>query len=111
MKKNIVLFLVLICILVGGFWLIKENKKQDVNNKIEEKILVENFVRENIKTIATNEEVLGGSWYVTSIFTDEALNQGTVTYEDGHIESKATFSYDFDEKTGKVTVLKFEIQK
>jgi hypothetical protein len=73
--------------------------------------VVEKYVKDNIKTIATNKPVLGGSWYVTSIFVNYTLNEGTVTYEDGHIESKAIFQYDFDVDAKKVTILKFEVQQ
>lgn len=59
----------------------------------EEKILVEKYVRDNIKTIAPEEPVLGGSWYVTTININPSLKTGDMTYEDGHIEGKATFIY------------------
>lgn len=72
---------------------------------------VEKYVRDNIKTIATNKPVLGGSWYTTAVFINYTLNEGTVTYEDGHIESKANFTYAFDLNTKNTTITKFEVQK
>ncbi len=71
---------------------------------------VEKYVKDNIKTIATNKPVLGGSWYVTSIFVNYTLNEGTITYEDGHIQSKATFEYKFDSNTKNVTIENFKAQ-
>ena len=71
---------------------------------------VEKYVKDNIKTIATNKPVLGGSWYVTSIFVNYTLNEGTVTYEDGHIQGKATFGYNFDNNTKNVSIERFKVQ-
>lgn len=77
---------------------------------LDEIIAVEKYVKDNIKTIATNKPVLGGSWYVTSIFVNYTLDEGTVTYEDGHIQSKAIFGYSFDSNTKNIVIKKFEIQ-
>lgn len=56
-------------------------------------ILVEKYIRENIKTIAPEKPVLGGSWYVISVQVMPATKTGAITYEDGHIQGKATFAY------------------
>ena len=76
---------------------------------LDEVLAVEKYVRENIKTIATNEEVLGGSWYVVSVFVNYSINSGNVVYEDGHIQNKANFKYVFDEKTKNVSMEEFKI--
>ena len=73
-------------------------------------IAVEKYVRDNIKTIATNKPVLGGSWYITSIFINYTLNEGNITYEDGHMESKATFKYKFDPNTKNIIIENFKVQ-
>ena len=61
---------------------------------IDERVAVEKYVRENIKTIATDKPVLGGSWSVTFVHVDPTSKTGEVSYEDGHIIGKIkTFSY------------------
>lgn len=59
----------------------------------DDKTLIEKYLRENIKTLAPEEPVLGGSWYVVSVEIDTSENTGTVVYEDGHIQGKAAFHY------------------
>lgn len=58
-----------------------------------DKIIVEKYIRDNIKTIAPEKPVLGGSWYITSVSINPSLKTGTMTYEDGHIQGKASFNY------------------
>ncbi|MDE2031139.1 MAG: hypothetical protein KGI58_02675 [Patescibacteria group bacterium] len=77
---------------------------------LDEMITVEKYVRDNIKTIATDKPVLGGSWYVVSIIVNPALHRGEVTYEDGHIQSNATFEYEFNNTTKSVVINKFEVK-
>lgn len=72
-----------------------------------EKNSVESYVKDNIKTIATNNPALGGSWYVVSINVDSSLNTGTAIYEDGHIQSKASFEYEYDQNTKNITIKNF----
>lgn len=60
---------------------------------IDDRILVEQYIRSNIKTLAPAQPVLGGTWYVTSVHIDPAVKTGTMTYEDGHIAGRATFDY------------------
>ena len=76
---------------------------------LDEILAVEKYVRDNIKTIATDKPILGGSWYVVSVFVNYSMNSGTVVYEDGHIQSKAEFKYEFDEKTKTVLVKEFKV--
>jgi hypothetical protein len=78
---------------------------------MDEIVTVEKYIKDNIKTIATNKPVLGGSWYMTSVFVDYILDKGTVTYEDGHIQASAVFEYKFSSNTKNVTITKFEVQK
>ena len=70
---------------------------------------VEGDSQYNIKTIATNDPVLGGSWYVISIETVPSYNKGVIVYEDGHIQSKANFEYTYKEYAEEIKVTKFEI--
>lgn len=60
---------------------------------LDDKIVLEKYVRDNIKTIAPEKPVLGGSWYVTVVNINPSTKTGTMTYEDGHIQSKASFNY------------------
>lgn len=58
-----------------------------------EKNTVEKYIRENIKTIALEKPVLGGTWYVTLVQINPSMKTGTITYEDGHIQRKTEFNY------------------
>jgi len=60
---------------------------------LDDKILVEEYIRNNVKTIVLEEPVLGGSWYITSVNINPSLKTGIMRYEDGHIQGKANFKY------------------
>ena len=54
--------------------------------------LVGDYIRENISDLSSEKEVLGGTFYVTSInFTGE--NTADVAYEDGHIALTAKVKF------------------
>lgn len=55
--------------------------------------LVDQYMRAHIAKIAPEQAVLGGTWYVTSVFVNPSLKTGSVSYEDGHIMGSANFSY------------------
>ncbi len=55
--------------------------------------LVEQYIRAHIAEIAPQQAVLGGTWYVTTIFVNPSTETGSVSYEDGHIMGSANFSY------------------
>lgn len=59
----------------------------------DDQTLVEAYIRANIKTLAPEQPVLGGSWYVVSVTLNQEQKSGVVIYEDGHIQGKASFSY------------------
>lgn len=63
--------------------------------ELEEKLNVENYIRENISKISTLKPVLGGNWYVVSVYVISNANKGEVLYEDGHIQTKASFEYEY----------------
>lgn len=71
---------------------------------LDERMLVEKYIRENIKTLIAEEAVLGGNWYVVSLVIDPVENIAMVTSEDGHIQNISTFSYEVE--NGVVTLLK-----
>ncbi|MDB4983890.1 MAG: hypothetical protein JWM20_69 [Patescibacteria group bacterium] len=58
-----------------------------------DRVIVERYVRDNIAMIVTEKPVLGGMWYATAVTVDPATKSGTVSYEDGHVQGKVTFSY------------------
>lgn len=74
-----------------------------------EKIFVEKYFKDNIKNIATDKPVLGGSWYVVSIKVDPLAHSGEIFYEDGHIQKKASFIYEYNKEMKKIIIEKFEI--
>lgn len=78
---------------------------------LEETLVVKKYIKENIKTIATDEEVLGGSWYVNSVNVNTWNNNGEVIYEDGHIKSNANFNYDYNEYTQEIEITEFKTNK
>ena len=78
---------------------------------LDEKLFVEKYIRDNISTIATNAPVLGGSWYVIQVSVNALSHTAEVTYEDGHIESKANIIYNYQKSTNSVEITKFEVVK
>ena len=60
---------------------------------LDDKIIVEKYIRDNVKTIVPEKPVLGGSWYITSVNINPSAKTGTMTYEDGHIQGNKSFSY------------------
>lgn len=77
---------------------------------LDEKITVEQYVKDNIVTIATNKPVLGGTWYAIITNVNSATKTGEVTYEDGHIQSKANFTYTYEKDSQKIIITKFEVK-
>ena len=89
--------------------LFPQNKMNNMDClELEEKISVEQYVRENIKNISNTKEVLGGNWYVTKLKIDNKNNTGEVEYEDGHISERASFDYEYDIATKNINVLNFK---
>jgi hypothetical protein len=88
-----------------------QNLNQIACEDLQEKLLVEKYVRENIKTIATNNSVLGGSWYVLNVHVVPSMNSGEVLYEDGHIQSSASFEYDFNITDQSILVKNFKVKQ
>ncbi len=86
-----------------------QEKMTSINcQDLDEKLLVEEYVRENIKNISIMKEVLGGNWYVTKIEIDSQLDSGMVEYEDGHVMEKASFEYDYAPESKTVIIKNFK---
>lgn len=75
-----------------------------------ERLSVEKYIKNNIGTIATNSPVLGGSWYTTMVFVNPSNKSGEVTYEDGHIQSKASFTYNYTINPEIITIIDFKVK-
>lgn len=76
---------------------------EDLNNRI----LVEKYIKENIQTLSPEKPTLGGSWYITSIHLDTDKKTGIMKYEDGHVQGGALFSYIVkDEKVVITDIIK-----
>lgn len=81
----------------------EEPVAQETMSQEEQEALVDEYIRANISELSPEPEVLGGTFYVTSItFSD--LWEGEVQYEDGHIALTADFIYSVDEATDTVQV-------
>lgn len=78
---------------------------------LDEKIEVEKYLLKNISKIAVNEPVLGGTWYVLSVYVNPTTKTGEVLYEDGHIQSEGIFNYSYDAKTKMINISNFEVIK
>lgn len=72
---------------------------------LDDKIIVEKYIRDNIKTIAPEKTVLGGSWYVTLVNVNPLMKTGTMTYEDGHIQGNKSFSYIRNNNEVKINLM------
>src|SRR5690606_14288721 len=65
---------------------------------------VETYVSENISELSPIKEQVGGTFYVTSISTENGT--GVVGYEDGHNAYTADITYERDEQ-GNVNITSF----
>lgn len=78
---------------------------------LDEKFTVEKYIEDNISIIAINKAVLGGTWHVLSVSANPAGQNGEVKYEDGHIESTATFTYTYNKEKNVVIINSFKVTK
>ena len=101
MKKTPVIIIAIVVIL-GIIYFVKLNTTKvtptpitptPVTPTVTDNVLVEQYVRANITTLAPDKPVLGGTWYVTAVTVDPTTTSGTVSYEDGHIASTSNFTY------------------
>jgi hypothetical protein len=72
-----------------------------------EDMAVDTYVRQNISSLAPTKEQLGGTFYVTSLETNNGT--GTVSYEDGHNSYTADFTYAMS-ATGTPTIRTFNVR-
>ncbi|HAQ02920.1 TPA: hypothetical protein DEP30_02230 [Candidatus Nomurabacteria bacterium] len=72
---------------------------------LDDKIIVEKYIRDNVKTIVPEKPVLGGSWYITSVNINPSTKTGKMTYEDGHIQGNKSFSYIRNNNEVKINLM------
>jgi len=99
MKKIFIYLALFFVVLIIIFVFLFKDEKTEINENlpvlesVQEKSIVEKYIRENVKTIVPEEPVLGGSWYVTLVEVNSSTKTGMMTYEDGHIQGNKNFSY------------------
>ncbi|MFA5936596.1 MAG: hypothetical protein WC822_01820 [Candidatus Paceibacterota bacterium] len=98
MKKIIVSLAIVVLVVVVAFFVFKNKETEIIENpsvsqSTQEKLIVEKYIRDNVKTIVPEKPVLGGSWYITSVEINPSMKTGMMTYEDGHIQGNKNFSY------------------
>ncbi|MEK7511061.1 MAG: hypothetical protein AAB582_02410 [Patescibacteria group bacterium] len=71
--------------------------------------LVETYIKEHISELSTEAEVLGGTYYVTSVHAENGT--GTVSYEDGHVAYTADFTYIHVKDSGNISISSFVIRE
>lgn len=68
---------------------------------------IEEYIADNISTLSTAPEVLGGTFYVTSIEAKDGT--GVVSYEDGHNAYTADFTYAIN-ASGSFSINSFTVR-
>ncbi len=71
----------------------QEKMAQEVHNTDKQNYIFE-YLKENISQLSPKKEVLGGSFYITSVDFTES-NALIVDYEDGHITLTAELIYQY----------------
>jgi hypothetical protein len=103
MKKTISILVIIIAVVLIGFFIFDSNFNKNQNETISQEQrenLVSNYIKENISRLSPEPEVLGGTFYITDIKFNDALS-GIVEYEDGHIALIADFEYSIN-KDGQI---------
>jgi hypothetical protein len=112
--KKIIPFVIVVVTVFAVVYFVKFKKTnvvtpQPIDNVpivVDDKLVVDKYIRENIKTLAPEQAVLGGSWYVVDVTVDQINKTGTVVYEDGHIQGKAIFKYSLVDSGVNITDIK-----
>lgn len=110
MKNKIIISITVFLVLVCAYFAFDHFALKEaccLPGSLESKTLVENYIKENISELSPEKEVLGGKFYVISLFfTDD--NSGIVSYEDGHVLFDASFDYKISE-SGIIDINNFNI--
>jgi hypothetical protein len=102
--KKIIPFVIVFVAIFGVLYFTKFKKTDIVTPEpvdnvpvvVDDKVVVEKYIRENIKTLAPEQPLLGGTWYVVSVNVNSLNKTGAVIYEDGHIQGTAIFKYSLN---------------
>ncbi len=84
------------------------NSRQEAPPRADQVLAIKNYVRENIRALSPEKEVLGGTFYVTDVTINGMT--GVVKYEDGHNAFIADFTYTNDGH-GNFVVESFTVRK
>jgi hypothetical protein len=117
--KTFITLLIAIAILGGLVFFIRQRVNTNVDsesvlqeatttNETTATATIEDYVRSNISSLSPDKEVLGGTFYITDI--EAHGGTGTVSYEDGHVNYTADFTYTIDQN-GKVTITSFKTRE
>jgi hypothetical protein len=85
----------------------EENIDENIYNEKEE--LLRDYLNENISELSPEKEVLGGSFFITSL-TLNGEDEFSIEYEDGHILLLASGKYSIDEENN-VNIQEFNLQE
>ncbi len=115
MTRFIIGILVIIAIVVGGYFAYGRNTTPDAETPDTEEpqgklMSVEWYVTQNISALSPIKASMGGTFYVTEINVDPATRTGHVTYEDGHMAYEADFTYTSNDRTGH-TITSFVVKQ
>jgi hypothetical protein len=105
MKYTLITIVILILLAGVGFvvWGTVHRQPQVVTNnevtasstiEVDNSDIVKKYIEEHISTLSPVKEVVGGKFYTTNIVTGK--DSGVVSYEDGHNEFVADFSFTVD---------------
>ena len=66
-------------------------------SNLSDRLDVADYIRNNVRTLAPEDPVLGGQWYAYGILINPESKSGSFAYEDGHIQGMADFSYSVED--------------
>lgn len=69
---------------------------------LQDKLVVEQYIREHSQSLIVKKPILGGTWYIVSVQVNPFTKTGIMVYEDGHIQDKTPFTYTIIDN--KVTI-------
>lgn len=80
-------------------------------DSLNEKLSVEQYIRENIGIIVPNKPVLGSTWYAILVVANPVSKTGEVIYDDGSVQQRANFTYTYEQTSQSISITTFEIKK
>jgi hypothetical protein len=108
MKRNIIILIIAIIAIAALLGFIATRNPTPSPSENARLMSIEDYVKNNISTLSSEKEQVGGTFYVTAI--EAHGGAGTVSYEDGHNGYTADFTYTTDENTG-YTITSFKVRE